>query len=139
MSGRGQRVDVRIAHTLAYLLRCPRSSVPEAMRACKFTLDESASRSKPQVRKSIDVNKEYALLVNLVQEVNEYAVYLLTEAGYNWSALQALVAIKPTKRRTAPITERMSQERIEFLARANTHGKKFFATGGSHVCSDDFF
>jgi hypothetical protein len=38
-----------------------------------------------------------------------------------------------------PITERMSRERIELLARANTHGKKFFATGGSHVCSDDFF
>jgi hypothetical protein len=33
----------------------------------------------------------------------------------------------------------MSWERIELLARANTHGKKFFATGGSHVCSDDFF
>ncbi len=28
---------------------------------------------------------------------------------------------------------------IELLARANTHGKKFFAMGGSHVCSDDFF
>ncbi len=27
----------------------------------------------------------------------------------------------------------------ELLACANTHGKKFFATGGSHVCSDDFF
>ena len=39
-------MDVRIAHTVAYLLRCPRSLVPEAMRACKFTLDESASRSK---------------------------------------------------------------------------------------------
>jgi hypothetical protein len=38
-----------------------------------------------------------------------------------------------------PITELMSRERIELLARANTHGKKFFATGGSHVCSDDFF
>jgi hypothetical protein len=25
------------------------------------------------------------------------------------------------------------------LSWANTHGKKFFATGGSHVCSDDFF
>ena len=25
------------------------------------------------------------------------------------------------------------------MASANTHGKKFFATGGSHVCSDDFF
>ena len=25
------------------------------------------------------------------------------------------------------------------MACANTHGKKFFATGGSHACSDDFF
>jgi hypothetical protein len=71
--------------------------------------------------------------------VNEYAVYLLTEAGYDGSALQALVTIKPTECRTSPITERMSWERIELLARANTHGKKFFATGGSHVCSDNFF
>ncbi len=37
------------------------------------------------------------------------------------------------------ITERMSRERIKLLARANTHGKKFFATGGIHVCPDDFF
>jgi hypothetical protein len=87
----------------------------------------------------IDSNKEYALLVNTVQEANEYAVYSLTEAGYDGSALQALVTIKPTERRTAPITEQMSRERIELLARANTHGKKFFATSGSHVCSDDFF
>ena len=86
----------------------------------------------------IDSNKEYALLVNTVQEANEYAVYSLTEAGYDGSALQALVTIKPTERRTAPITEQMSRERIELLARANTHGKKFFATGGSHVCSDNF-
>ena len=46
MSGRGRRVDVRIAHTMAYLLRCPRSSVPEAMRACKFSLNKSESRSR---------------------------------------------------------------------------------------------
>ena len=46
MSGRGRRVDVRIAHTVAYLLRCSRSSVPEAMRACKFSLNESESRSR---------------------------------------------------------------------------------------------
>ena len=39
-------MDVRIAHTVAYLLRCPRSSVPEAMRACKFSLNESESRSR---------------------------------------------------------------------------------------------
>ena len=84
------------------------------------------------------MDKNYALLVNSVQEANEYAVYALTEAGYNGLALQALVAIKPAERRMTPITKRMSRERIELLARANTHGKKFFATGGSHVCSDDF-
>ena len=36
------------------------------------------------------------------------------------------------------IMERMSKDQVELLAMANTHGKKFFATGGSHVCSDDF-
>ena len=58
MSGRGRRVDVRIAHTVAYLLRCPRSSVPEAMRACKFTLDESENRSKQMtIRRSLAAQK----------------------------------------------------------------------------------
>jgi hypothetical protein len=91
----------------------------------------------PQVRKSIDSDKEYALLVNSVQEANEYAVYSLTKAGYDGSQLQAVVAVRPADARSmGPITQRMSKERIELLARANTHGKKFFATGGSHVCSD---
>jgi hypothetical protein len=97
--------------------------------------------SKPQVRKLLDLDKDYALLVNSVQEANEYAVYALTEGGYDGSALQALVLIRPTKTRMiegGPIMERMSQEQIELLAKVNTHGKKFFATGGSHVCSDDF-
>ena len=38
-------MDVRIAHTVAFLLRCPGSSVPEAMRACKYTLKDRADRS----------------------------------------------------------------------------------------------
>jgi hypothetical protein len=32
MSGRGRCVDVRIAHTVAYLLQCPLSSVPDRRR-----------------------------------------------------------------------------------------------------------
>jgi len=54
------------------------------MRKC---LDE------PQVRKSMDLSKDYASLVNSVQEANENAVYSLTEAGYDGSKLQALVAV----------------------------------------------
>jgi hypothetical protein len=88
----------------------------------------------------MNLNKDYAELVNSMQEANEYAVYALTESGYDGSKLQALVAVRSADTRMAGgITERMSRERIELLARANTHGKKFFATGGSHVCSDDFF
>jgi len=87
----------------------------------------------------MDSDKDFALLVNSVQEANEYAVYALTEGGYDGSALQGLIEIKPADDRMGPITERMSRERIELLKHANTHGKKFFATGGSHVCSDDFF
>ena len=39
-------VDKRIQRTVAYLLRCPRSSVPEAMRACKFSDKESSNAGK---------------------------------------------------------------------------------------------
>jgi hypothetical protein len=46
MSGRGWRVDERIAHTVAFILRCPGLLVPEAMRVCKFTLEESGNTAK---------------------------------------------------------------------------------------------
>ena len=40
---------------------------------------------------------------------------------------------------TAPITQPHSLERQELLAKASSHGAKFFATGGSHCTTDDFF
>ena len=43
MSGKGRCVDKRIERTVAYLLRCPRSTVPEAMRA--WTEGEQQSTS----------------------------------------------------------------------------------------------
>jgi hypothetical protein len=46
MLGRGQCVEVHSAHTVAYLLRCPRSLVLEAMRVCKFSLEESGNPAK---------------------------------------------------------------------------------------------
>ena len=64
----------------------------------------------PQVRKSIDANKEYALVINSIQEANNYTVYALTEAGYNGLALQALISVRPPDSQMGPITERMSRE-----------------------------
>ena len=46
MSGRGGRVDKRIANATAFKLRCQSASIPEAMRASKFTLAESSNPAK---------------------------------------------------------------------------------------------
>jgi hypothetical protein len=35
--------------------------------------------------------------------------------------------------------ERMTNELFELLTKTNTHDKKYFATDGSHVCSDKKF
>ena len=37
------------------------------------------------------------------------------------------------------MTEEHSQERYNLLAKSNTHGKLFSATGGLHLTSDDIF
>ena len=56
MSGKGQCVDKRIECTITYLLRCPRSSVPEAMRACKFSDKESKDARKQMAVHRADSN-----------------------------------------------------------------------------------
>jgi hypothetical protein len=49
MSRKGGRADPRVERTVAYLLRCPRSTVPEAMCASKFSLAESSSHPTKQM------------------------------------------------------------------------------------------
>ena len=55
MSGMGGRADKRIADTVAYILKCPASTVPQAMRACKFSDKESKNAGKQMaVRRARD-------------------------------------------------------------------------------------
>jgi hypothetical protein len=56
MSGKGRCVDKRIQRTVTYLLRCPRSTVPEAMRACKFSDKESKDARKQMAVHRADSN-----------------------------------------------------------------------------------
>ena len=56
MSGKGRCADKRIGHTVAYLLRCPRSTVLEAMQACKFSDKESKDAGKQMVVRRADSN-----------------------------------------------------------------------------------
>ncbi len=46
----------RIERTFAHLLRCPRSTVPEAMRACKFSDKESKDARKQMAGNRADSN-----------------------------------------------------------------------------------
>jgi hypothetical protein len=46
MSGRVGRKGKRIAHTIAFLLRCPGSSKPEAMWLCKYLTNKSINPVK---------------------------------------------------------------------------------------------
>jgi hypothetical protein len=46
MSEEGWCVDKHIERTITYLLRCPRSSVMEAMRVCRFSAKESSNAGK---------------------------------------------------------------------------------------------
>ncbi len=56
MSGKGQCADKCIRRTVPYLLRCPRSTVPEAMRVYKFSDKESKDARKQMAVHRTDSN-----------------------------------------------------------------------------------
>ena len=65
MSGRGGRVDYRIPKAAAFKLRCERASIPEAMRARKFTLAESLNPAKQMA-----VRRAYEKLIGGMMDDN---------------------------------------------------------------------
>ena len=56
MSRKGRCSDKCIGRTVAYLLHCPRSTVPEVMQACKFTDKESKDVGKHMAVHRADSN-----------------------------------------------------------------------------------
>jgi hypothetical protein len=66
-----------------------------------------ACLNDPKVRKSIgDGDDEYAQLLWTIQEANDYAVFALSEAGYDGSALQALLKAVPEAQTMTKVTEK---------------------------------
>ena len=90
-----------------------------------------------KVRRSLgDGSNDYQELLKNIQDANDISTHALSSGGYNGNVLKReLVAIPAAE----PITEEHSQERLQLLAKANTHGKLFSATGGMHLTSDDIF
>ena len=98
------------------------------MRACL---------SDNQVRRTIgDADDEANLVMQELNGANATPTFTLSIRSYKSDLLSAR-CIKETL--VWPITKAHSLERMELLAEASTHGAKFFATGGGHATSDDFF
>ena len=91
----------------------------------------------PKVRRSIgDGDSEQQALVHLIVEHNTIACHALTMEGFNGDAMKVeLLVIEQTTVVTTPHT----QDRIELLSQAKSHGNIFAATGGVHLTANDIF
>jgi hypothetical protein len=73
--------------------------------------------------------------MKLIQCTNDLSTYFLKEHGFNSDVFK--VAIKKVRKQT--VTVRHSQERINAISQATSHGTLFHATGGGHLTDDDVF
>jgi len=72
-----------------------------------------------------------------IQALNEFHCNFLTAQGFMGSALRKMA---PRLRKTPPaVTVPQSRERIIAIKNAKAAGQMFFATGGQHLNSDEFF
>ena len=91
----------------------------------------------PKVRCSIgDGDNDQQALVGLIVERNVIACNVLSLEGYNGDVMK--ITLKPVVRPSV-LTVPHSQERIELLSQAKTHGNIFAATGGVHLTANDIF
>ncbi len=73
-----------------------------------------------------------------MQQANTTACELLTAWGFQGHFLKAELK-KKKERASALVTIANSKERVEALAKANTHGAILAVTGGEHFTSNDMF
>ncbi len=72
----------------------------------------------------------------LIQEHNKLACMALTMAGYNGDVIK--LTLKPAAS-TRVVIVAHSQDRVELLSQAKTHGNIYAATGGDHLTLNDIF
>ena len=90
------------------------------------------------IRRSIgDGTDEQQAMALLIQEHNAMACAALSLAGYNGDIMK--LELKPAASSTSVVTVAHSQDRIELLSQAKSHGNIFSATGGDHLTSNDMF
>jgi hypothetical protein len=91
----------------------------------------------PKVRRSIGGGDgDQQAFVYMIVKHNVVACNALSMEGYNGDVMK--ITLKPVEC-TNVITAPHTQDRIEFLSRAKTHGNIFAATGGIHLMANNIF
>jgi hypothetical protein len=81
------------------------------------------------------VDPQVAMLKH-VESLNHFYCDFLSASGYDGAKLRKNA---PTRSTYVAVTEAHSQQRVEAIKTAKTAGQMFFATGGQHLNSDEFF
>ncbi len=82
-----------------------------------------------------DGDDDFDKCLHSIQVSNELTAHALTEGRYNGTLLKAMII----EQEKFKLVEPYSNERIEDLTKAVTHGEKFLTTGGAHLITDDLF
>ncbi len=91
----------------------------------------------PKVRRELnDADDGFNAMMREIQAANISSTVLLCINGYNGKVFEATIKKKQEQR---AVTVQHSQERIDLLAKAKTHGHIFHATGGDACNGEDAF
>ena len=71
-----------------------------------------------------------------IESLNHFYCDVLTSSGYDGAKLRKDA---PTRSTYVAVTEPQSDERVQAIKKAKTAGQMFFATGGRHVNTEQFF
>jgi hypothetical protein len=71
-----------------------------------------------------------------IEAMNSFYCDILSSNGYDGSQLKKEA---PTRENYVAVTEAHSRERIDAIKKAKSAGQMFYATGGRHLNSDEFF
>ncbi len=88
-----------------------------------------------QVRRELgDEDDNFNVMMRHIQSTNDLSTLFLSTTGFDGSVFKVQIEKKTEPKQ---ITVRHSQERIDVMSNANTHGGLFHFTGGLHLTCDD--
>ena len=101
----------------------------------RHEIAEGSAAMQPGISEAEAVNKDCQRLHNL-EEMNRFYCDILHVNGYGGMLLRKCA---PKRKTYVAVTQPRSFERINAIKEAKTAGQVFFATGGRHLNSDEFF